>query len=88
MRVIMILHYAPIAAASLLGVLALIGLTAKLARQRLAPRAARTPRALVLTETIAIDPRRRLHLIECQQRRVLLLTGGGQDLVVGWLPDR
>jgi len=35
---------------------------------------------------IALDSRRRLYLIECQGRRVLLLTGGGQDVVVGW-PD-
>jgi flagellar protein FliO/FliZ len=39
-------------------------------------------------QTLALDPRRRLHLIRCDGRHVLLLTGGGHDLVVGWLgPD-
>ena len=35
-------------------------------------------------EVIALDSRRRLYLIECEDSRVLLLTGGGQDVVVGW----
>jgi flagellar protein FliO/FliZ len=35
-------------------------------------------------DVIALDSRRRLYLIQCQDRRVLLLTGGGQDVVVGW----
>ena len=30
-------------------------------------------------------PRRRLLLVHCGERRVLLLTGGAQDVVVGWL---
>jgi len=34
---------------------------------------------------IALDSRRRLHLIKCEERRVLVLTGGTQDVVVGWL---
>ena len=29
--------------------------------------------------------RRRLHLVRCEDRRVLVLTGGAQDLVIGWL---
>lgn len=46
-----------------------------------------TSRCLRVTETLALDPKRRVHLLECQGRRVLLLTGSTQDLVVGWLPD-
>ncbi len=47
----------------------------------------RSGRTLVLRESVAIDPRRRIHLVQCGQRQVILLTGGGQDLVVGWLQD-
>jgi flagellar protein FliO/FliZ len=43
-------------------------------------------RELAVCETLALDPRRRLHLVRCGNRRVLLLTGGPQDVVVGW-PD-
>ncbi len=41
---------------------------------------------LRLEETLALDPRRRVHLIACDGQRLLLLTGGGQDQVIGWLP--
>lgn len=71
----------------LIGVLALIGAAAKLFQftsWRAQPRAGRT---LVLRESIALDPRRRVHLVQCGQRQVVLLTGGGQDLVVGWMQD-
>ena len=36
--------------------------------------------------TLVLDPRRRLHLLRCADRQVLLLTGGAQDLSLGWLP--
>ncbi len=39
---------------------------------------------IALVQVLALDPRRRLHLVRCDGRHVLLLTGGGQDLVVGW----
>ena len=38
-----------------------------------------------MQDVLALDARRRLHLVKCDQRRVLLLTGGAQDVVVGWL---
>ena len=41
---------------------------------------------LGVIEAIALDPRRRLQLLRCDDRAVLVLTGGSQDLVVGWLP--
>jgi flagellar protein FliO/FliZ len=47
----------------------------------------RTGRTLVLRESIALDPRRRVHLVQCGQRQVILLTGGGQDVVIGWMQD-
>ena len=40
---------------------------------------------LALVETVALDPRRRLALVRCDDRHVLLLTGGTQDVVVGWV---
>ena len=40
---------------------------------------------LALVHALALDPRRRLHLVRCDDRHVLLLTGGAQDVVVGWL---
>lgn len=52
----------------------------------LAP-ASRTQRLLVLQETIALDPRRRIHLVACDGKRIVLLTGGPQDLLIGWLPE-
>jgi len=40
---------------------------------------------LALVEAVALDPRRRLSLVRCDGRHVLVLTGGAQDLVVGWV---
>jgi flagellar protein FliO/FliZ len=71
----------------LIGVIVLIGAAAKLFQfsgWRAQPRSGRT---LILRESIALDPRRRIHLVQCGQRQVVLLTGGGQDLVVGWMQD-
>jgi flagellar protein FliO/FliZ len=39
-------------------------------------------RRLDLIETFALDARRRLHLVSCDGRDVLVLTGGGQDVMV------
>ena len=50
----------------------------------LAPLATGTRGRLALVEAIALDPRRRLSLVRCDGRDVLLLTGGPQDIVVGW----
>ena len=40
---------------------------------------------LRLEQALALDARRRLLLVRCGPRRVLLLTGPGADTVVGWL---
>jgi flagellar protein FliO/FliZ len=71
------------AAAALAAVLALIWGLHALGRARLRPRAGRR---LHLSESIALDSRRRLHLIRCDERCLLIETGGPQDLLVGWLP--
>lgn len=74
--------------------LALLSLGAVLGLIYAAGRVARagflTPRLVTagrvsLVQVLALDPRRRLNLIRCDARHVLVLTGGGQDLVVGWL---
>ncbi|HEX3402764.1 MAG TPA: hypothetical protein VHT74_20820 [Acetobacteraceae bacterium] len=72
------------AVAALAAVLALIWLAGRMARFG---GMARRPVNGMLTvqDVIALDSRRRLHLIKCEERRVLVLTGGTQDVVVGWL---
>ena len=73
---------------------AVAALGAVIAAILLAGRAARharlnrqgTGRRLVLREALALDRTRRLHLVACDGRDLLLLTGGGADQVVAWLP--
>lgn len=73
------------AAVALAAVLALIFIAGRLARfGGIAQRSTGT-RILVVQDMLHLDQRRRLYLISCEQRRVLLLTGGPQDRVVGWL---
>ncbi len=73
------------AAGALIGVLLLVVLAARLIRA--GGWAARPPagKLLALRESVALDTRRRLHLVQCGDRRVVLLTGGTQDVVIGWL---
>jgi flagellar protein FliO/FliZ len=71
----------------LTGVIALILAATRLCQFSLWRTQPRSGRTLVLRESIAIDPRRRVHLVQCGQRQVILLTGGGQDVVVGWIQD-
>ena len=71
----------------LIGMIALIGAAAKLFQLSGWRTQSRVGRTLVLRESIALDPRRRIHLVQCGHRQVVLLTGGGQDLVVGWMQD-
>jgi flagellar protein FliO/FliZ len=72
------------AAATLVAVLALIWLAGRAARFGGLARRPASGRHLSVEDVIALDARRRLYLIACQDRHVLLLTGGGQDVVVGW----
>ena len=72
------------ALAALAAVLALVWLASRAARWGgLAPRRA-AGRRLEVQDALALDGRRRLTLVRCDDRSVLLLTGGAQDLVVGW----
>lgn len=72
--------------AALGAVLLLVWLAARLARRT--PLAATPGRRLHISETLALDPRRRLVLAKCDGREVLLLLGGSGDLQLGWLPGR
>ena len=81
------LSYLLTGCAALAAVLALIWLAQRAARMSgIAPPKAGSGRQLAVEEAVAIDPRRRLHLVRCGGRQVLVMTGGTQDLVVGWLP--
>jgi flagellar protein FliO/FliZ len=73
------------ALAALAVVLGLVWLASRAARWGgLVPRVTGLRRLAVL-DALALDSRRRLTLVRCDDRSVLLLTGGTQDLVVGWL---
>ena len=77
------------ALAALAAVLGLILLAARAAR--MSGLASRTPGpgngSLAVHDVLALDTSRRLYLLRCRDRHVLLLTGGSQDIVIGWLPD-
>ena len=74
-----------LAVGALVLVLGLILLAQRAARLGgLVPPARRGGR-LALVEAVALDPRRRLALVRCDDRHVLVLTGGAQDVVVGWV---
>jgi flagellar protein FliO/FliZ len=72
-------------AAALAGIVGAILLIGRLARFTSLGKAASSGRSLVLKDTLALDARRRLHLVQHGDRAVLLLTGGSNDIVVGWV---
>lgn len=41
---------------------------------------------LAVEEIVPLDPRRRLCLVRCRDQRALVLTGGANDVLLGWLP--
>ncbi len=73
--------------AALVAVLAFILLGGRVARLT---RFARKPQGasghLALVDTLNLDPRRRLMLVRCEGRHVLVLTGQ-QDQIIGWMPE-
>lgn len=76
------------AIAALIAVLGLIWVAARLARVSgigLRRATGGRGRLLAVEESLALDQRRRLLLLRCEDRRVLVLTGG-TDVVLGWLP--
>ncbi|HET6195021.1 MAG TPA: hypothetical protein VFE12_04680 [Acetobacteraceae bacterium] len=76
------------ALAALLAVLALIWVAARVARLSGVARRPAAAGLLQVQDVLVLDARRRLHLVRCDDRRVLVLTGGAQDVVVGWLDPR
>ena len=50
------------------------------------PRRTANHGTLTLEASLSLDPKRKLRLIGCQGRQLLLLTGGHSDLFLGWLP--
>jgi flagellar protein FliO/FliZ len=76
------------AAGALAGVLGLIWLFGRGARLAgFASRPARIGRTLSIAEVVPLDARRRLYLIGCRDRQLILLTGPEGDHVLGWLPE-
>ena len=70
------------ALAAVLGIIVLAGRGARMLR--LARPAA--GRRLVLGEALALDRTRRLQLVSCDGRELLLLIGSSSEQVVSWLP--
>jgi flagellar protein FliO/FliZ len=73
---------AALALAAIVGVIVLLG---RVLRRTSLVRAGSAGRSLIVKETLTLDARRRLWLIQHGERSVLLLTGGANDVVVGWL---
>jgi flagellar protein FliO/FliZ len=44
-------------------------------------------RLLAIEEMLPLDGKRRLVMVRCGERNLLLLIGGAQDRVVAWLDD-
>ena len=75
------------ALAALAAVLGFILLSGRIAQMtRLGRRPHGKAVRLTLVDTLSLDPRRRLLLVQCDGRYVLVLAGQ-QDQVVGWLPE-
>ena len=71
---------------ALAAVLVPLWLGARVVRGGRAP--GRGSRRLTVAEAVPLDSRRRVVLLRCDGRELLVLTGGGQDAVIGWLPER
>ena len=73
------------AMAALAGVVGTILLIGRALRHTSIGRPRSSAHSLIVQDTIALDARRRLYLVRHGDRAVLLLTGGTNDVVVGWL---
>lgn len=47
----------------------------------------RKTQELALVESLMLDQRRRLSVVRCGAKRGIILTGGGNDLFLGWMDD-
>ncbi len=73
------------AGAALAGVVGVILLIGQVLRHTTLAKPRSSARLLIVRDTISLDARRRLHLVQHGERSVLLLTGGETDVVVGWV---
>lgn len=73
------------ALAALAGVIGALVLVARGARA--AGMGLRAGRRMAMQEILALDSKRRMVLLRCDGRDLLVLTGGAQDVVVGWLGE-
>jgi flagellar protein FliO/FliZ len=72
-----------------LGAVVLLAFAALRALRAAAPGGAKSggrPRRIAIQEVLPLDPKRRLVLVRCDGRDLLLLTGGPGDVSLGWLP--
>ena len=65
----------------LLAAVALSAIRATMGATKLAGR-----RRLAVQEVLPLDPKRRLVLVRCDGRDLLLLMGGAGEVPIGWLP--
>jgi hypothetical protein len=72
---------------ALAAVIGLVVLAGRLAR---ATGLARVPgsQRLAVREALAIDRTRSLRIVSCDGRELLVLVGGGSDVLLGWLPGQ
>ncbi|RYF10862.1 MAG: hypothetical protein EOO77_20635 [Oxalobacteraceae bacterium] len=70
---------------SLVAVIGLVVLAGRMARATGLVKS-RQGQRLALRETLQIDRTRSLRIVSCDGREILLLIGGGSDVVLGWLP--
>jgi flagellar biogenesis protein FliO len=66
-------------------VLALVVLAGRAARLR-EHAAGGAPNALRVAATLALDPRRRLHLVQTETGQLLVLTGSTHETMMPWPP--
>ncbi len=74
------------AAGALALVLAVAFCAAWLMRKLGLARPSRTGSHITVVDSLQIDPRRRLVLISCEGRQVLLALGGGSDILLATWP--
>jgi flagellar biogenesis protein FliO len=77
-----------VAVCSLTSIIAFLLVGTRLMRRRLMSVGLPSTRALRLCETLPLDPKRRIHLLECEGSKVLVMTGGGSDQVIGWVQPK
>lgn len=70
---------------AVLGLIWLAGRFARISGVGLRRSSGTKGRLLMVEESLALDQRRRLLLLRCANRRVLVMTGG-TDIVLGWVP--